>query len=106
MLSVLDPRTGQGVRITVPENLPGKRNTGTIVALEPTEHRCDDRRPVRPAVTAFDPHYGNRSDSSTRASSDFDEMLWATAPTTLTTRYCEPAGAPPILTTPPTSADT
>ena len=48
-------------------------------AIQPAETVRDDhpaeRRPERPPVAAFDPHFGSLS-SGGRQSSDFDEMMW------------------------------
>ena len=77
VLSIFDPLKGQTVRITIPENLPGDRHTGTITAPKPVDPRSNNDRQVRPPVTLFDPYFGSRSNSYRPSRSDFDEMLWA-----------------------------
>ena len=50
-------------------------------AIQPAEIVRDDhpaeRRPERPPVAAFDPHFGSLSGG--RESSEFDEMMWESA---------------------------
>ena len=51
-------------------------------AIQPAEVVRDDypveRRPERPPVPAFDPHFGSLS-SGGRQSSEFDDMMWESA---------------------------
>ncbi|HKG76274.1 MAG TPA: hypothetical protein VKA90_02030 [Beijerinckiaceae bacterium] len=51
-------------------------------AIQPAEIVRDDhpaeRRPERPPVAAFDPHFGSLSGGG-RESSEFDEMMWESA---------------------------
>jgi hypothetical protein len=77
VLDIFDPRTGQTVRIPVPDNLTDERHTGTITASKPVEHRSNNHRQDRPPVPSFDPHFGSRPNSDRPYRSDLDERLWA-----------------------------
>ncbi len=52
-------------------------------AIEPHETVNHDhpaeRRPERPPVPAFDPHFGSLPVDDGRESSDFDDMMWERA---------------------------
>lgn len=77
VLSIFDPLTGKHIEITVPDSSPSR-----IPAAPPPkplagfdEVHGPGRSPTRP----FDPHFGNLAESTARAWSEFDEMMWSAA---------------------------
>jgi len=77
VLRIFDPLTGKHIAITVPDSslprIPAVPTPKPVAGLDKEPRQGGS--PTRP----FDPYFGNPSESTAHAWSEFDERLWSAA---------------------------